>query len=107
MPGSAFAYWVVSMVTAALDAGYSGETTADSTRCGSRVTDCLGRSAELMERLDRAVQLLDGVRRPAGQARMKRWMAWLALSWNEAFRRSGKVSAWSTTGPVMVLAALA
>jgi hypothetical protein len=44
---------------------------------------------------------------PAGQAGMKRWMAWLALSWNEAFRRSGKMSAWSATGPMMVLAALA
>ena len=41
------------------------------------------------------------------QAGMKRWMAWLALSWNAALRRSGKMSAWSATGPVTALAALA
>jgi hypothetical protein len=44
---------------------------------------------------------------PAGQAGMKRWMARLALSWKAAFPRSGKMSAWSATGPVTVLAALA
>jgi hypothetical protein len=54
-----------------------------------------------------AVQLLDGCGGPTGQAGMKRWMAWLALSWNVAFRRPGKMSAWSATGPVTVLAALA
>lgn len=40
MPGSAFAYWVVSMVTAALDAVYSGAAMVDSTRCGSWVSAC-------------------------------------------------------------------
>jgi hypothetical protein len=38
---------------------------------------------------------------------MKRWMASLAWSWKDGLARSGKMSAWSTRGPVTVLAALA
>ena len=37
---------------------------------------------------------------------IKRWMASLAWSWKDGLARSGKMSAWSTKGPVIVLAAL-
>ena len=38
---------------------------------------------------------------------MKRWMASLAWSWNDALARSGKISVWSTMGPFILPAALA
>ena len=38
---------------------------------------------------------------------MNRWIASLALSWKDWLAKSGKISAWSTMGPVNFLAALA
>lgn len=38
---------------------------------------------------------------------MNRWMASLALSWNDGLAKAGRKSAWLTMGLVSVLAALA